>query len=73
MPEIKDTIKEQRELKQIQLINDLRTKAFNNYNKIKRLRFYLVQRKEKFNLTEDKYHRKSYKKRNNDDLKVNNN
>ena len=33
--------------------------------------FYLVQRKEKFNLTEDTYHRKSYKNRNNDDLKVN--
>ena len=73
MPEIKDTLKEQREMKQIQLINELRNRTFKNYNKIKRMGFYLVQRKEKFNLTEDKYHRKSYKNRNNDDLKVNNN
>ena len=73
MPEIKDTLKEQREIKQIQLINELRNRTFKNYNKIKRMGFYLVQRKEKFNLTEDKYHRKSYKNRNNDDLKVNNN
>ena len=71
MPEIKDTLKEQREMKQIQLINELRNRTFKNYNKIKRMGFYLVQRKEKFNLTEDKYHRKSYKNRNNDDLKVN--
>ena len=73
MPEIKDTLKEQREMKQIQLINELRNRTFKNYNKIKRMGFYLVQRKEKFNLTEDKYHRKSYKNRNNDDLKINNN
>lgn len=73
MPKIKDTLKEQREMKQIQLINELRNRTFKNYNKIKRMGFYLVQRKEKFNLTEDKYHRKSYKNRNNDDLKVNNN
>ena len=73
IPEIKDTLKEQREMKQIQLINELRNRTFKNYNKIKRMGFYLVQRKEKFNLTEDKYHRKSYKNRNNDDLKVNNN
>ena len=73
MPEIKDTLKEQREMKQIQLINELRNRTIKNYNKIKRMGFYLVQRKEKFNLTEDKYHRKSYKNRNNDDLKVNNN
>ena len=73
MPEIKDTLKEQREMKQIQLINELRNRTFKNYNKMKRMGFYLVQRKEKFNLTEDKYHRKSYKNRNNDDLKVNNN
>ena len=71
MPEIKDTVKEQREMKQQQLINELRNKAFNNYNKIKRMGFYLVKRKEKFNLADDKYHRKSYKKRNNDNLKVN--
>ena len=71
MPEIKDTLKEQREMKQIQLINELRNRTIKNYNKIKRMGFYLVQRKEKFNLTEDKYHRKSYKNRNNDDLKVN--
>ena len=73
MPKIKNTLKEQREMKQIQLINELRNRTFKNYNKIKRMGFYLVQRKEKFNLTEDKYHRKSYKNRNNDDLKVNNN
>ena len=73
MPEIKDTLKEQREMKQIQLINELRNRTIKNYNKIKRMGFYLVQRKEKFNLTEDKYHQKSYKNRNNDDLKVNNN
>ena len=73
MPKIKDTLKEQREMKQIQLINELRNRTFKNYNKIKRMGFYLVQRKEKFNLTEDKYRRKSYKNRNNDDLKVNNN
>ena len=73
MPEIKDTLKEQREMKQIQLINELRNRTFKNYNKIKRMGFYLVQRKEKFNLTEDKYHRKSYKNRNNDVSMVNNN
>ena len=73
MPEIKETVKEQREMKEHLVVNSLRKKVKNNYNKIIRMGFYLTKRKEKFNLTNNKYHRKSYKKRNNDDLKINNN
>ena len=73
MPEIKETVKEQREMKEHLVVNSLRKKVKNNYNKIIRMAFYLTKRKEKFNLTNNKYHRKSYKKRNNDDLKINNN
>lgn len=73
MPEIKETVKEQREMKEHLVVNSLRKKVKNNYNKIIRMGFYLTKRKEKLNLTNNKYHRKSYKKRNNDDLKINNN
>ena len=73
MPEIKETVKEQREMKEHLVVNSLRKKVKNNYNKIIRMGFYLTKRKEKFNLTNNKYHRKSNKKRNNDDLKINNN
>ena len=73
MPEIKETVKEQREMKEHLVVNSLRKKVKNNYNKIIRMGVYLTKRKEKFNLTNNKYHRKSYKKRNNDDLKINNN
>ena len=72
MPEIKDTVKENREIKQHEFMNYLRTKVSNNYNKIVRMGFYLSKQKEKFNKTDNKYHLKSYKKRNNDDLKINN-
>ena len=72
MPEIKDTVKENREIKQHEFMNYLRTKVSNNYNKIVRMGFYLTKQKEKFIKTDNKYHRKSYKKRNNDDLKINN-
>ena len=73
MPEIKETVKEQREMKEHLVVNSLRKKVKNNYNKIIRMGFYLTKRKEKFNLTNNKYHRKSYKKRNNNDLKINTN
>ena len=70
MPEIKETVKEQREMKEHLVVNSLRKKVKNNYNKIIRMGFYLTKRKEKFNLTNNKYHRKSYKKRNNYKLKI---
>ena len=71
MPEIKETLKEKREMKEHKYINELRDKAKFNHKKIIRMAFYLSKEKDRFN---NKYHdtkrNKNYDKENKEEIKA---
>ena len=69
MPEIKETIKEQKEAKEHRNINVIRRKAKNNHNKIVRMAFHLAKEKDRFYLNNNKI---NSKKRNLTEIKNNN-
>ena len=65
MPEINDTYKEKKEIKEHKYANDLRSKAKNNHEKIIKMAFLLAKSKDKFYKINLKGRHKSNKKINN--------
>ena len=71
MPEIKETLKEKREMKEHKYINELRDKAKFNHKKIIRMAFYLSKEKDRFNNKyQDTKRNKNNDKENKEEIKA---